>query len=209
MSCFESSTFLKNPDIMNQELLISACEKLRWKYTVTGNELTVFQLNSNENLRGEYAMKIVGNKVTYNTYYLQNAQRKVQELQNTFYELNVKYAEESIIREFKKQGWTFKSNDKFKANENEKVSFYMVGRSKLKEETEPVSQIKFTLLKDGSVKTDSDYIPKDIHELADKAMESLEGVFGNKREVNGKEIPLKYKHKTFCENKKTISITKK
>jgi hypothetical protein len=209
MSCFESSTFLKNPNIMNQEILISACERLGWKYTVTVNELTVFQLNSNENLRGEYAMKIVGNTVTYNTYYLQNAQSKVQELQNTFYELNVKYAEESIIREFKKQGWTFKSNDKFKASENEKASFYMVGRSKLKDETEPISQIKFTILKDGSVNTDSDYIPKDIHELADKAMESLEGVFGNKREINGKEIPLKYKHKTFCENKKTISITKK
>jgi hypothetical protein len=59
MSCFESSTFLKNPDVMNQEILISACEKLGWKYTVSGNELTVFQLNSNENLRGEYAMKIV------------------------------------------------------------------------------------------------------------------------------------------------------
>jgi hypothetical protein len=209
MSCFESSTFLKNPDVMNQGILISACEKLGWKYTVTGKELTVFQLNSNENLRGEYAMKIVDNKVTYNTFYLQNAQSKVQELQNTFYELNVKYAEESIIREFKKQGWTFKSNDKFKANENDKVSFYMVGRSKLKEETEPVSQIKFTIFKDGSVKTDSDYIPKDIHELADKAMESLESVFGNKREIKGKEIPLKYKLKTFCENKKTISITKK
>lgn len=209
MSCFESSTFLKNPDVMNQGILISACEKLGWKYTVTGKELTVFQLNSNENLRGEYAMKIVDNKVTYNTFYLQNAQLKVQELQNAFYELNVKYAEESIIREFKKQGWRFKSNDKFKANENDKVSFYMVGRSKLKEETEPVSQIKFTILKDGSVKTDSDYIPKDIHELADKAMESLESVFGNKREIKGKEIPLKYKLKTFCENKKTISITKK
>ncbi|MCZ2249294.1 MAG: hypothetical protein LC111_11110 [Bacteroidia bacterium] len=209
MSCFESSTFLKNPDVMNQEILISACNKLGWKYTVTANELTVFQLNSNENLRGEYAMKIVGNKVTYNTYYLQNAKSKVQELQNTFYDLNVKYAEESIIREFKKQGWTFKSNDKFKTNENEKVSFYMVGRSKLKEETEPISQIKFTILKDGSVITDSDYIPKDIHELADKAMEYLESVFGNKREINRKEIPLKYKHKTFCECKKTISITKK
>lgn len=209
MSCFESSTFLKNPDIMNREVLISACDKLGWKYTATENELTIFQLNANENLRGEYAMKIVGNKVTYNTYYLQNAKSKVQELQNTFYDLNVKYAEESIIREFKKQGWTFKSNDKFKANENEKVSFYMVGRSKLKDETEPISQIKFTILKDGSVKTDSDYIPKDIHELADKAMESLESIFGNKREINGKEIPLKYKHKTFCENKKTISITKK
>jgi hypothetical protein len=28
-------------------------------------------------------------------------------------------------------------------------------------------------------------------------------------EIKGKEIPLKYKLKTFCENKKTISITKK
>jgi hypothetical protein len=194
---------------MNQDILISACEKLGWKYDVKGNELTVFQLNSNENLRDEYAMKIIGNIVTYNTFYLNNAQSKVRELQNTFYELNVKYAEEGIIREFKNQGWTFKSNNKFNANENEKVSFYMVGRSKLKDETEPISQIKFTILKDGSVKTDSDYIPKDIHELADKAMGFLEDLFGNKRQINGKEIPLKYKYKTFCENKKTISITKK
>lgn len=47
MSCFESSTFLKNPDVMNQEILISACDKLGWKYSVTANELTVFHLNSN------------------------------------------------------------------------------------------------------------------------------------------------------------------
>lgn len=209
MSCFESSTFLKNPEIMNQDILISACNKLGWKYTLTGNELTIFQLNTNENLRGEYAMKIVSNIVTYNSYYIRNARKKVQELQNTFYDLNVKYAEESVIREFKKQGWTFKTNDKFKTSDNEKLSFFMVGRSKLQEETEPISQIKFTILKDGSVKTDSDYIPKDIHELADKAMESLEILLGNKRDINGKDIPLKYKHKTFCENKKTISISKK
>jgi hypothetical protein len=209
MSCFESSTFVKNPDVMNQEVLIQACKKLDWKYSYTESELKIFQLNVNENLRGEYAMKIVGNKVTYNTYYLKNAKSKVQELQNTFYELNVKYAEESIIRGFKKQGWTFKSNEKFRANNEEKISFFMVGRSKLKEETEPIAQVKFTILKDGSVKTDSDYIPKDIHELADKAMLELENILGNKREIKGKDIPLKYKHKTFCENKMTISITKK
>lgn len=209
MSCFETSTFAKNIEVMNQEVLIDACKKLGWKYSVTGNELTVYQLDSKENLRGEFAMKIVGNKVTYNTYYLKNAENKVRELQSVFFELNIKYAEEAIIREFKKQGWAYKSNDKFKANLEEKVSFYMVGRSKLKEETEPLAQISFTILKDGSVKTDSDYIPKDIHELADKAMESLEGIFGNKRKIIGKDIPLKYKHKTFCENKKTISITKK
>jgi hypothetical protein len=90
MSCFETSTFVKNPDVMNQEVLIDACKKLGWKFSVTANELTVFQLNENQNLHGEYAMKIVGNKVQYNTYYMQNARSKVQELQNTFYELNVK-----------------------------------------------------------------------------------------------------------------------
>ncbi len=209
MSCFESSTFVRNPEVMNREVLEQACKKLGWKYTITANELIVFQLDAAENLGGEYAMKIIGNKVTYNTYFLKNAKSKVQKLQNTFYELSVKYAEESIIREFKKQGWTFKSNEKFKANLEEKTSFYMIGRSKLKEETEPIAQIKFTILKDGSVKTDSDYIPKDIHELADKAMIELESIFGNERTINGKEIPLKYKHKTFCENKKTISLTKK
>lgn len=209
MSCFESSTFVKNPDIMNQEVLINACNKLGWKFTISNNELTIYQLNSNMDLRGEYAMKIIGNSVTYNTYYLQNAKSKVSELQNTFYELNLKYTEESIIKEFKKQGWTYKSNDKFIPTVDEKLSFYMVGRSKLKEETEPVSQIKFTIFKEGSIKTDSDYIPKDIHELADRAMLELEKNMGNKRIIEGKEIPLKYKHKTFCENKRTISINKK
>jgi hypothetical protein len=209
MSCFETSTFAKNPYIMNQEILVQACTKLGWKFTKTANELTIFQLNANENLFGEYAMKIAGNKVTYNTYFLKNALGKVNELQSVFYELNVKYAEESIIKEFKQQGWSFKSNDKFRANIEEKVCFYMVGRSKLQEESEKVAQIKFTILKDGSVKTDSDYIPRDIHELADKAMLKLESIMGSKRAIIGKEIPLKYKHKTFCENKKTISLNKK
>ena len=209
MSCFETSIFAKNPDVMNQEVLVQACNKLGWKYTKNAEGLTIFQLNQNENLGGEYAMKIVGNKVTYNTYYLRNAKSKVNELQSVFYELNVKYAVESIIREFKKQGWSFKSNEKFKINAEEKVSFFMVARSKLNEESEKVAQIKFTILKDGSVKTDSDYIPKDIHELADKAMLELESIMGSKREIIAKEIPLKYKHKTFCENKKTISLNKK
>jgi len=209
MSCFETSTFIKNPDIMNQEILIESCKKLGWKYSVTNDELTVFQLDTNQNMGGEFAMKIIGNNVTYNTYYLKNAKSKIQELQHTFYELNVKYAEESIIREFKKQGWSFKRNEKFIASTDEKISFYMVGRSKLRNEIDAVARIKFTILKDGSVKTDSDYIPKDIHEHADRAMVALEDVMGNKRQISGKEIPLKYKYKTFCETKKSITIIKK
>jgi len=209
MSCFETSAFVKNPDVMNQEVLALACTKLGWKFSKTDQELIIYQLSANENLLGEYAMKIVGNKVTYNTYYIKNVKTKVNELQSLFYELNVKYAEESIVREFKNQGWSYKSNDKFKSNVDEKISFYMVGRSKLHEETEKVAQIKFTILKDGSIKTDSDYIPRDIHESADKAMLALESIMGSKRKIIGKEIPLKYKHKTFCENKKTISLNKK
>lgn len=209
MSCFETSTFTKNPDVMNQEVLVQACTQLGWKFAQSANELIIFQFNPNDNLRGEYAMKIVDNKITYNTYYLKNARSKVNELQSLFYELNVKFAEESIIRVFKSHGWSYKSNDKFKENVEEIVSFYMVGRSRLKEESEKVARIKFTILKDGSVKTDSDYIPRDIHELADKAMLELESIMGSRREIIGKEIPLKYKNKTFCENKKTISLNRK
>lgn len=49
----------------------------------------------------------------------------------------------------------------------------MVGRSKDKNETEPVAQIKFTILKDGTIVTDSDYLPNDVNERAHDAMVSL------------------------------------
>ena len=209
MSCFESSTFIKNPDFMNQMVLISACQKLGYKYILEKDTLTITELDSNVNMHGEYAIKVIGNKVTYNTYYLKNVKEKVDSLQTVFFELNVKYSEESIIREFKKQGWTFKSNEKFKPNQKEKVSFFMVGRSKLKDETEPLAQIKFTIMNDGSFVTDSSYIPKDIHELADKAMEDLENLLFNSRTVNPKEIPLKYKNKAFCAPKTKINTTRK
>ena len=34
MSCFESSKFLRNPQVMNQEVLVRACDKLGWKYEI-------------------------------------------------------------------------------------------------------------------------------------------------------------------------------
>jgi hypothetical protein len=182
---------------MNQAVLISACQKLGYKYVLEKDTLTITEIDPAVNMHGEFAIKVVGNKVSYNTYYLKNAKEKVDSLQALFFELNVKYSEESIIREFKKQGWTFKSNDKFKPGIEEKLSFYMVGRSKLKDETEPLAQIKFTIMKDGSFVTDSTYIPKDIHELADLAMAELEKVLFNERKIVPKEIPLKYKNKAF------------
>ena len=77
-----------------------------------------------------------------------NATQKVLELQEQFYALNATYAKNSLIQEFKKKGFNYKENEHFTPNSEEVYSFYMVGRSKDKNETEPVAQIKFTILKD-------------------------------------------------------------
>lgn len=71
----------------------------------------------------------------------------------------------------------------------------MIGRSKDKTEDEPVAQIKFTILKDGTVVTDSDYLPNDVNEKAHEAMDELESLLGNKRVMTKKEVPSKYLHK--------------
>ena len=69
----------------------------------------------------------------------------------------------------------------------------MVGRSKDKNEDEPVAQIKFTILKDGTIITDSDYLPNDVNERAHDAMDVLEQLLGNKRVMTKKtNIPSKY-----------------
>ena len=67
MSCFESSKFLKNPQVMNQVVLQKACDELGWKYEIRNNELIVLNANQKENLRGEYLLKVKGDTVTYNT----------------------------------------------------------------------------------------------------------------------------------------------
>lgn len=68
----------------------------------------------------------------------------------------------------------------------------MVGRSKDKNEDEPVAQIKFDILKDGTIVTDSDYLPNDVNERAHDAMDVLEQLMGNKRVMTKKEVPSKY-----------------
>ena len=71
--------------------------------------------------------------------------------------------------------------------------FFMVGRSKDKNEDEPVAQIKFVILKDGTIVTDSDYLPNDVNERAHDAMDVLEQLLGNKRVMTKKtNIPAKY-----------------
>ena len=195
MSRFESSRFVRNPQVMNIDVLKSACDTLGWTYSINGNELIVKDAKQETRLYGEFALKLnlTTNEVTYNTFYMPNASQKVEELQNQFYALNAAYARKSLIQEFKKKGFTYKSNDHFSPTTEEIYSFFMVGRSKDKNEDEPVAQIKFTILKDGTIVTDSDYLPNDVNERAHEAMDVLEELLGNKRIMTKKtNIPAKY-----------------
>lgn len=197
MSRFESSRFARNSSVMNAEVLKSACDSLGWKYIISGSILTVSDVNQSQNMYGEYILQLnmTTNQVSYNTYYTPDAITKVKELENVFYKLNAEYARKSLIQSFKRKGFTYLSNNKFQPTEEEVYSFFMVGRSKDKTENEPVAQIKFTILKDGTIVTDSDYLPNDVNENAHDAMDELETLLGNKRIMTKKEVPLKYLHK--------------
>jgi hypothetical protein len=202
MSCFESSKFLKNPQTMNQIVLIKACEQLGWKYEIRQGELVVLNANQKEKLYGEYLLKVKGDTVSYNSYYMKNAKEFVTELQDKFFKLNVVYAKESILKEFEAVGFSFKRDFDFVPTNEEVDRFYMVGYSKMENEEENKTEIQFTILHDGTVVSDSNYIPEDIHKLADEAMLKLDAAFGNQRregiEIKRKEVPARYQGKTFC-----------
>ena len=212
MSRFESSRFVRNPKVMHVDILKSTCDARGWSYSMKGNELLVTDAKQGSKLYGEYALKVnlATNEVTYNTYYMPNAEQKVEELQNQFYALNAEYAKKSLVQEFKKKGFTYKSNDRFAPTTEEVYSFFMVGRSKDKNEDEPVAQIKFIILKDGTIVTDSDYLPNDVNERAHDAMDILEQLLGNKRVMTKKEnIPTKYLAKMKPRRVNTQSIGQK
>lgn len=194
MSRFESSRFVRNNKIMNMEVLKSACDSLGWTYTLKENILTVSDVKQKCTLYGEFALRlnVKTNEVVYNTYYLPDAPQKIKELQEQFYLINAEYAKKSLIQEFKKKGFTYKTNDWFVPTSETLYSFFMIGRSKDKNEDEPVAQIKFDILKDGTIVTDSDYLPNDVNERAHDAMDVLEQLMGNKRVMTKKEVPSKY-----------------
>ena len=194
MSRFESSRFTRNHMIINPEVLKKACDELGWQYVQEGEVIIVKDVNQSSNLWGEYALKLdlKTNSVTYNTYYLPDAKQKVEELQNTFYKLNAIYSREALIQEFKKKGFTYRSNPRFKANDTEAFQFFMEGVSVDKDEDEPYAKIKFTILKDGTIITDSDYLPNDVNERAHDAMDVLEELLGNKRVMTKKTVPAHY-----------------
>ena len=206
MSCFESSTFLKSPQVMNQEILKKACEKLGWKFEIKLEQnkqvLYVYDTNQNANLKGEFALKVIDNVVTYNSFYMKNGQELIKELENQFYGLNVVYAKETILREFQAVGFKLLPDLKFVPTESEKEKFKMVASTRNPNEIEKRTEIEFTIKFDGTIVTDSNYIPEDIHKLADKAMEAIDNSFGTKRkegeQIKRKPIPSIYQGKIFC-----------
>ena len=127
MSCFESSTFLKNPQVMNQEILINACKRLGWKFEIKQEKdqqvLCVYDTKKNANLQGEFALKVIDNVVTYNSYYMKNGLQLIKELEMQFYDLNVVYAKETILREFQSVGFKYLPDIKFTPTEKEKEKF--------------------------------------------------------------------------------------
>lgn len=186
MSCFESSTFLKSPHVMNQEILKKACEKLGWKFEIKTEQnkqvLYVYDANQEANLKGEFALKVIDNVVTYNSYYMKNGQELIKELESQFYGLNVVYAKETILKEFQAVGFKLLPDLKFVATETEKERFKMVASTRNTNESEKRTEIEFVIKFDGTIVTDSNYIPEDIHKLADKAMEAIDNSFGTNEE---------------------------
>ena len=68
----------------------------------------------------------------------------------------------------------------------------MEGTSTDVDEDEPIAKIKFTILSDGTIVTNSDYLPNDVNERAHAAMDVLEQLLGNKRIMTKKEVPARY-----------------
>ncbi len=210
MSCFEQSTFLQNAGVMNQDLLIQACKELKWKAEMRNGELWVSQTGQLAMMVGEPMLRLIGNTVIWNRYYQHEGQQKADALRSTYLkleaEMRVEYARTGILEAFRKAGFSYVEDIRFRPDEKQKHRFFMKGRSKLPQETEPAASNQFTILSDGTVQTSSDYIPEDIHILADKAMEELEAAFGNRRSIEPKNIPAKYCSKAFCHRKDVIEL---
>lgn len=208
MSRFESSTFVRNANAMSKDILIDACKELGWSYKICDEAVFVTDLGIDQKFYGEFAIKVENNTVTYNTYYLGNTSEYVNLLKERYASLNVEYSKKSVIEAFKSKGFTFKSVSDFVAHDEIAYKFIMVGRSKDKNETEPIGEVTFSILRDGTVISDSNYLPDDVNKRAHAAMDFIDGNFQSKRIMVKKDIPLKYRSKVKRSNATSQLITK-
>ncbi len=193
MSRFETSKFVRDSSVMRESCLIEACDKLGWSYHKEGDALLITDIKAGCSFGYEYAIKVEGDKVTYNTYYLGNTREYVDKLQSLYSELNAEYSKSTVIGAFKNHGFTYREDDYFQPDERIKYRFYMVGRSNDPEEKDPVGRIKFTIYADGTVVSDSNYLPEDVNVRAHASMDDIDSDFSSKRVMTKKDIPVEYK----------------
>ena len=96
MSRFETSKFVRNQSIMRIDCLIEACEKMSWKYKREGDTLFITDINAGCTFGAEYAIKVQGDQVTYNTYYLGNTKEYVDKLKSLYDTINVEYSKTAV-----------------------------------------------------------------------------------------------------------------
>lgn len=180
---------------MNQQVLKVACDNLGWQYKIINDELIIMDVGKQQDLHGEFVLKVKGDQVIYNSYYIKNGQELVKELQSVFYPLNVNYSKQAVVQEFERNGFTFKRDWDFTKTEDIAEHFFMVGETKIEVEEIKRYEIEFSILTDGTVITDSNYLPDDVNDLAHLAMDEIENLLGNKRVMTKKEIPVEYRNR--------------
>lgn len=180
---------------MNQQVLKVACDNLGWQYKIINDELIIMDVGKQQDLHGEFVLKVKGDQVTYNSYYIKNGKELVKELQSVFYPLNVNYSKQAVVQEFERNGFTFKRDWDFTKTEEIAEHFFMVGETKIEGEEIKRYEIEFSILTDGTVITDSNYLPDDVNDLAHLAMDEIENLLGNKRVMTKKEIPVEYRNR--------------
>ena len=208
MSRFETSKFVRNQSIMRIDCLIEACEKMSWKYKREGDTLFITDINAGCSFGVEYAIKVQGDQVTYNTYYLGNTKEYVDKLKSMYDTINVEYSKTAVITAFKKHGFTYLNDDHSQPTGTEVYRFYMVGRSKNPKETEPVGKIKFTIFSDGTVVSDSNYLPEDVNTRAHASMDDIDSNFSSTRVMTKKEIPSEYRDRVKRSTSSQINTSK-
>lgn len=208
MSRFETSKFVRNQSIMRIDCLIEACEKMSWKYKREGDTLFITDINAGCSFGAEYAIKVQGDQVTYNTYYLGNTKEYVDKLKSLYDTINVEYSKTAVITAFKKHGFTYLNDDHFQPIGTEVYRFYMVGRSKNPKETEPVGKIKFSIFSDGTVVSDSNYLPEDVNTRAHASMDDIDANFSSTRVMTKKEIPPEYRDRVKRSTSSQINTSK-
>ena len=209
MSRFETSKFVRNQSVMRTDCLIEACDQLGWKYRQEGETLLITDINAGRSFGGEYAIKVHDNQVTYNTYYLGNTKEYVDKLRLLYNSLNVEYSKTAVVTAFKKHGFTYLGDEHFQPTETEIYRFYMVGRSKNPKETEPVGKVKFTIYADGTVVSDSNYLPEDVNTRAHASMDDIDLSFSSARVMTKKDIPPEYRDRVKRSTTTQVSASKK